>query len=185
MTRDAHDGGPTPKTQSRTATRVDTAVSLETIGPLLTRLRVGQGLSQPQVAEQLCGLSGNPTVSRHEVSRWERQERIPGLRWLPWLAAVLNVALADLEAAVARARPTTDPAAIPAITRAVKQPSRAMALMRARARMAVSTRSVRPCRRSWSIIGDLPSCSISNARSLASASACRWLRRVGLLTFAS
>jgi transcriptional regulator with XRE-family HTH domain len=102
--------------------RADKPAGIETIGPLLTRLRVGQGLSQLQVAERLCGLSGHPTVSRHEVSRWEREERVPGQLWRSWLAVVLDVPLEELEAAVVRTRPDVDPAAIPGIKRAVEQP---------------------------------------------------------------
>jgi tetratricopeptide (TPR) repeat protein len=45
-----------------------------------------------------------PTVSRHEVSRWERRERIPGRFWLHWLAVVLDTPLETLEAAVAASR---------------------------------------------------------------------------------
>jgi transcriptional regulator with XRE-family HTH domain len=78
----------------------------ESIGALLMRVRLATGRSQLRVAELLCAASGAPTLTRHEVSRWEREERIPGQRWLPWLAMVLDVALDDLEraAAVARAR---------------------------------------------------------------------------------
>jgi transcriptional regulator with XRE-family HTH domain len=122
MTRGMQDGGPGPRSEPRTAARVDKAVSLETIGPLLTRLRVGRGLSQLQVADRLCGLSGHPTVSRHEVSRWEREERLPGPMWRSWLAAVLDVPLEELEAAMTRTRPDISPAAIPGIKRAVERP---------------------------------------------------------------
>jgi transcriptional regulator with XRE-family HTH domain len=109
-------------TEKSAVARAVTALGPETIGPLLTRLRVGRGLTQLQVAERLCGLSGHPTVSRHEVSRWEREERVPGPMWLPWLAAVLSVPLEELEAAVAHARPDVDRAAVPGIKRAVEQP---------------------------------------------------------------
>lgn len=94
----------------------------ETIGALLTRLRKGRGLSQLRVAEQLCGLSERPTITRHEVSRWEREERVPGPMWRAWLAAVLDVPLEQLEAAVARTRLLVEPAAIPGVQRAVDQP---------------------------------------------------------------
>jgi transcriptional regulator with XRE-family HTH domain len=73
----------------------------ESIGALLTRLRLARGYSQLRVAERLCATSGLATVSRHEVSRWEREERIPGSFWLGWLAVVLEVPLAELESAVA------------------------------------------------------------------------------------
>jgi transcriptional regulator with XRE-family HTH domain len=76
----------------------------ESIGAMLSRLRLEHGKSQLRLAEMLCAASGLPTVTRHEVSRWEREERIPTASWLRWLALVLDAPLTDLEAAVARAR---------------------------------------------------------------------------------
>jgi transcriptional regulator with XRE-family HTH domain len=63
----------------------------ETIGPLLTRLRRERGWSQPRVAELLNSASGNPTVTKTEVSRWEREKRLPTRFWLGWLAVVFAV----------------------------------------------------------------------------------------------
>jgi transcriptional regulator with XRE-family HTH domain len=74
--------------------------SPERIGPLLKRLRLARGLSQPRLAEHLCDASSMPTVTRHEVSRWEREERLPASFWLRWLAVVLDAPLQQLEAAV-------------------------------------------------------------------------------------
>ncbi|GAA3746843.1 hypothetical protein GCM10022225_33270 [Plantactinospora mayteni] len=74
------------------------------LGALLTELRLARGWSQLRVAEQLCAASGVPTVSRHEVSRWERQQRVPGEFWLSWLAAVLDVPVEDLAVAAAASR---------------------------------------------------------------------------------
>lgn len=71
---------------------------------MLTRLRLARGYSQLRLAERLCAAAGTPTVSRHEVSRWERQERIPGPFWLGWLAVVLEAPLDELEAAVTATR---------------------------------------------------------------------------------
>ena len=79
----------------------------ESIGPLLAGLRSRRGHSQLRLAEQLCAASGVPTVSRHEVSRWEREERVPGPFWLGWLAAVLDVPPGELTAAARRVRPGT------------------------------------------------------------------------------
>jgi transcriptional regulator with XRE-family HTH domain len=76
----------------------------ELIAPLLTRLRKGRGWSQLRLAEKLCDVSGSPTVSRHEVSRWERGERVPGSFWLTSLAAALETSLEELEAAVGATR---------------------------------------------------------------------------------
>lgn len=86
----------------------------ETLGPLLTRRRRALGRSQHRLATQLCEESGFHTLSRHEISRWEREERIPTKFWRPWLAHVLGVSLNDIEmAAVAtrsRRRVATSPA---------------------------------------------------------------------------
>ena len=68
-------------------------------GSLLAQLRTERGLSQLRLAERLCAASGVPTVSRHEVSRWEREARVPGPFWLGWLAAVLEVPPERLTAA--------------------------------------------------------------------------------------
>jgi len=76
----------------------------ETIGALLARVRGDEGISQLRLAERLCAASGQTTVTRHEISRWEREERIPTGYWLGWLAAVLDVPLAELERAAGAAR---------------------------------------------------------------------------------
>jgi transcriptional regulator with XRE-family HTH domain len=76
----------------------------ETLGALIARVRAEQGISQLRLAERLCAASAQPTVTRHEVSRWEREERVPAAAWLSWLAAVLDVPLADLERAATMAR---------------------------------------------------------------------------------
>ncbi|WP_433609275.1 helix-turn-helix transcriptional regulator [Dactylosporangium sp. CA-139114] len=76
----------------------------ETFGALLTRLRLARGRSQLRLAEMLCAAADVPTITRHEVSRWERGERVPGAPWLAWLAFVLQAPLEDLERAAARSR---------------------------------------------------------------------------------
>jgi len=76
----------------------------ETIGALLARVRAELGISQLRLAERLCATSGTPTVTRHEVSRWEREERIPSNYWLGWLALALDMPLSQLEFAAAAAR---------------------------------------------------------------------------------
>jgi transcriptional regulator with XRE-family HTH domain len=74
------------------------------LGPLLAQHRLARGWSQQRTAAELCAASGIPTLSRHEVSRWERQRRVPGGFWLGWLAVVLDVPLAVLAEAAARDR---------------------------------------------------------------------------------
>jgi transcriptional regulator with XRE-family HTH domain len=86
--------------------------SVETIGALVARVRGERGISQLRLAERLCGCAGVATVTRHEVSRWEREERIPSGYWLNWLAVALDLPLSELEraAGAARRRRRDDPA---------------------------------------------------------------------------
>lgn len=79
-------------------------VHTESLGPLLTRARRALGRSQHDLAVQLCEASGLDTISRHEISRWEREERIPTRFWRPWLAAALGLPVGDIEAASAETR---------------------------------------------------------------------------------
>lgn len=74
------------------------------LGPLLAQLRLARGWSQQRLAAELCAVSGMPTLSRHEVSRWERQLRVPGDVWLGWLAVALAVPVDLLTDAVGRGR---------------------------------------------------------------------------------
>ena len=76
----------------------------ETIGTLIARVRGEHGISQLRLAERLCTSAGLDTVTRHEISRWEREERIPSPFWQGWLAAALQVPREDLERAAAAAR---------------------------------------------------------------------------------
>ncbi len=85
----------------------DNGAADESIGALLSRVRMEQGKSQLRVAELLCAASGLATITRHEISRWEREERIPGGSWLRWLAVVLDTPLDELERAAARG-PSTE-----------------------------------------------------------------------------
>jgi transcriptional regulator with XRE-family HTH domain len=94
----------------------------ETLDAMLTRLRTNKGLSQLQVAEKLCEVSGMATVTRHEVSRWERGERTPSRLWLGWLAQVLDVPVGELEGARVRAKP--EPKAASASGKASTPPRR-------------------------------------------------------------
>ncbi|MFE9763824.1 helix-turn-helix domain-containing protein [Streptomyces sp. NPDC005808] len=75
-------------------------------GQYLARLRRDARLSQRALADRLCTVSGVASVTRNEVSRWERGDRVPGA-WLPALATVLGARLETLEAAAAYARGET------------------------------------------------------------------------------
>lgn len=78
--------------------RADGAVG--TVGSLLAQLRLARGLSQVGLAAELCAAAREATVTRNEVSRWERGERLPGRFWLAWLSVVLETPLERLEQAV-------------------------------------------------------------------------------------
>ncbi|MDG4827113.1 helix-turn-helix domain-containing protein [Asanoa sp. WMMD1127] len=82
----------------------DAAGPRPSFGPYLAQLRLRRGWSQLRLAEQLCAASGSPTVTRHEVSRWEREDRLPADFWLGWLAAVLDVPVDGLAEAAERSR---------------------------------------------------------------------------------
>lgn len=76
----------------------------ESLGAVLTRVRLVRGWSQLRVAALLCAASGTVTVTRNEVSRWEREERVPSGFWLGWLAFVLEVPVEELARSAARTR---------------------------------------------------------------------------------
>lgn len=52
------------------------------IGRLIAELRAERELSQAQLADLLVRASGNPSVTRNEVSRWEQGKRRPRRHWL-------------------------------------------------------------------------------------------------------
>jgi transcriptional regulator with XRE-family HTH domain len=66
------------------------------VGALIRDLRLAVGWSQGRLAAELCRISGSGTVTRNEVSRWERGTRMPRW-WLPHLATALQVPLTLLE----------------------------------------------------------------------------------------
>jgi transcriptional regulator with XRE-family HTH domain len=76
----------------------------EEFGPLIARARAQAGVSQLKLAARLCAASGTATVTRHEISRWERGERLPHLYWLGWLAEALGLPVDRLEEAATRTR---------------------------------------------------------------------------------
>lgn len=72
----------------------------QTIGMLLRELRSRAGRSQAQQAEALS-LQAGQVVTRHEVSRWEREVRLLTPFWQKHYAASLNVPAEQLRRAVA------------------------------------------------------------------------------------
>jgi len=73
-------------------------------GTMIMAARRRHGLSQRALAGRLCAATGIATVSRHEVSRWERGTRLPSAYWLGPLAALLGIDRADFDRAIVRAR---------------------------------------------------------------------------------
>ncbi|MBE1461218.1 helix-turn-helix domain-containing protein [Kibdelosporangium phytohabitans] len=71
---------------------------------LIPQLREQLGISQVTLARLLTETSGNPAVTRAEISRWERGKRIPGPYWRAWLSQVLDVSQDRLETAARSAR---------------------------------------------------------------------------------
>lgn len=74
------------------------------LGAMLTEARHERGLSQSRLADRLCASAGTPTITRNEISRWERGERVPSGFWLGWLAMVLDLPVERLERAAAATR---------------------------------------------------------------------------------
>jgi transcriptional regulator with XRE-family HTH domain len=76
----------------------------ELISDLIKRTRRERGLSQNDLAMELARVSGQDTVTRSDVSRWERGKRIPTRHWLRWLGEVLGLPSERLEYAATFAR---------------------------------------------------------------------------------
>jgi transcriptional regulator with XRE-family HTH domain len=85
-------------------------MSRRVLGLLLAEARRKRGYSQLRLAELLCAAAGTASVTRHEVSRWERGERLPGASWLAWLALVLDIPPGRLTAAARSSRAESRPA---------------------------------------------------------------------------
>lgn len=82
-------------------------------GSLIRELRLTHGWSQGRLAAKLCEVSQHATVTREDVSRWERGKRTPGPFWLRHLATVLEVPLTALESDPVKRRTfLTDVAAV-------------------------------------------------------------------------
>nr|WP_215542989.1 helix-turn-helix transcriptional regulator [Amycolatopsis sp. CA-230715] len=71
---------------------------------LIATRRIAKGWSQCELATKLHAMSGNDSVTREEVSRWERGKRIPGPYWRQWLSNALDTSCHELELAAAVAR---------------------------------------------------------------------------------
>lgn len=76
----------------------------EPIGALIERARRQGGLSQYALADLLVALSGNESVSRGEVKRWESGKRIPRPYWRNWLSIAFGLPPDQIKAAARLAR---------------------------------------------------------------------------------
>jgi transcriptional regulator with XRE-family HTH domain len=77
---------------------------VEPVGAVIRRLRHDRSMSQRVLADALVNASGNDSVDREQVARWENGRRIPSWYWRRWLADVLGSSEEDLERAAAFAR---------------------------------------------------------------------------------
>lgn len=68
-----------------------------TIGDRIRELRLERGLSQAELAAELCRLSGRDTVTRETVSRWESGKREPRPYSIRHLSAALRVSPDELQ----------------------------------------------------------------------------------------
>ncbi|WP_205855766.1 helix-turn-helix domain-containing protein [Phytoactinopolyspora endophytica] len=76
----------------------------EPVGVMIRRVRILLGYSQYEIADLLVEISGNWSLTREEVSRWERGKRIPGPYWRGWISEVLRLPRGDVDAAAHIAR---------------------------------------------------------------------------------
>lgn len=74
------------------------------IGEVIRQARSSLGYSQYALADELVRVSGNDSLTREQIARWERGKRIPGPYWRRWICIVLQLPVSDVEAAVRLAR---------------------------------------------------------------------------------
>src|SRR5262249_55413140 len=72
---------------------------MEGIAELIAHRRRELAMTQPELAAALVAVSGRVTVTRAEVSRWERGEVTPGRYWQRHLGQALGLSAAELRAA--------------------------------------------------------------------------------------
>ncbi|HCT76005.1 MAG TPA: hypothetical protein DGG94_14110 [Micromonosporaceae bacterium] len=80
-------------------------MSSPSFGLRLAQLRRRRGLSQQQLADLLCAAAGTSTISRNEISRWERGVRLPAQPWLGWLTKVLDAPIDKPAQSVSQSTP--------------------------------------------------------------------------------
>ena len=87
------------RTVLKAATQAHEHPDTPPITALIPQARREQGLTQRALADLLCEISQNDSVTREEVSRWERGKRIPGPYWRAWISEALDVPHAALDRA--------------------------------------------------------------------------------------
>jgi ribosome-binding protein aMBF1 (putative translation factor) len=88
----------------------DQPATTSRLGQLIAGRRRQLGLTQRDLADELCARSGRPTFTRHEISRYERGARLPSAPLLIAFADSLDLPLADLRQAAAADREHRHPA---------------------------------------------------------------------------
>lgn len=84
-------------------TRMQTSTE-QPIGQLIRAARLRLKMSQYELADKLAAVSGKATMGRDRVARWERGRQVPRDEWRQWLAVVLQVPKAELDAGAAATR---------------------------------------------------------------------------------
>ncbi|MBM9504511.1 helix-turn-helix transcriptional regulator [Actinacidiphila acididurans] len=82
----------------------------ETVGQMIKRLRVAKGWSQASLAAKTCLAAGvdSGSLTRQDFYRWEAGKRTPR-EWLPFIAAALEVPLAEMQIAATIKKEDTAP----------------------------------------------------------------------------
>ncbi|WP_352244159.1 helix-turn-helix transcriptional regulator [Lentzea sp. NBRC 105346] len=76
----------------------------ESISMLIPQARRERGLTQEELARRLSEISRNDSITREDISRWERGKRIPGPYWRSWISKALEMPCDDVERAATVAR---------------------------------------------------------------------------------
>ena len=76
------------------------------VGELIRQARSSRGYSQYAFADELVRVSGNDSLTREQVARWERGKRIPGPYWRQWICLVLLLPTGEVDEAARSARRT-------------------------------------------------------------------------------
>lgn len=82
------------------------------VGWLLAQLRTERHLSQADFARLLADVSGNPAITRNEISRWESGRRTPRRHWLDHIAAVFGMTTRDFQDLARLTAPDADAEAL-------------------------------------------------------------------------